>query len=295
MLNSSRLLPSFSVKFLRKEVRRYAFSKHPRNGIILHPSNSALYSKFTVRDPIVDSAPLTSDRAYELLVSLNDVERTALRTALEKYESQKIKEEFVGVLAKTRWRSKFGRPAKMPALGQVDPTGSYCAVPDDWLKKKLVQIAKPPSSSDLHKLFWINAIPFLGFGFLDNFTMIIAGDYIENLFGMFMCISTMAAAALGNTVSDILGIGSAYYIERMSEVMGLRPPKLTEYQLDMKSSRRAANAGRIIGITAGCLIGMFPLLFMDKKKDDDEEDEQDEKSTKSEKNESKQGTTAAVR
>lgn len=25
----------------------------------------------------------------------------------------------------------------MPALGQVDPTGSYCAVPDDWLKKKL--------------------------------------------------------------------------------------------------------------------------------------------------------------
>lgn len=96
MLNSSRLLPSFSVKFLRKEVRRYAFSKHPRNGIILHPSNSALYSKFTVRDPIVDSAPLTSDRAYELLVSLNDVERTALRTALEKYESQKIKEEFVG-------------------------------------------------------------------------------------------------------------------------------------------------------------------------------------------------------
>lgn len=35
-----------------------------------------------------------------------------------------------------RWRSKFGRPSKVPTLGDVDPTGSYCPVPDDWLKKK---------------------------------------------------------------------------------------------------------------------------------------------------------------
>jgi Transmembrane protein 65 len=43
----------------------------------------------------------------------------------------------------------------------------------------------------------INALPFVGFGFLDNFTMIIAGDYIEHTLGIFMSISTMAAAALG--------------------------------------------------------------------------------------------------
>lgn len=42
----------------------------------------------------------------------------------------------IGQLAATRWRSKFGRPSKLPTLGDVDPTGSYCHLPDDWLKKK---------------------------------------------------------------------------------------------------------------------------------------------------------------
>lgn len=56
-----------------------------------------------------------------------------------------------------------------------------------------------------------------------------------------MCISTMAAAALGNTFSDVIGIGSAYYIERFAEALGVKPPKLTAIQLEMKSSRRSAN------------------------------------------------------
>lgn len=41
-----------------------------------------------------------------------------------------------GQLAASRWRSKFGRPSKVPRLGDVDPTGSYCPVPEDWLKRK---------------------------------------------------------------------------------------------------------------------------------------------------------------
>lgn len=87
----------------------------------------------------------------------------------------------------------------------------------------------------------INSLPFVGFGFLDNFTMIIAGDYIEHSLGMIMTISTMAAAALGNTFSDVLGIGSAVYVERMVEIIGIRSPDLTPVQLEMKSSRRASN------------------------------------------------------
>lgn len=51
----------------------------------------------------------------------------------------------------------------------------------------------------------------------------------------------MAAAGLGNTISDVLGIGSAYYVERGCEILGLRPPDLTPVQMEMKSSRRAAN------------------------------------------------------
>lgn len=81
-----------------------------------------------------------------------------------------------------------------------------------------------------------------------------------------MCLSTMAAAALGNTFSDVLGIGSAVYIERMAESIGVRPPKLTVIQMEMKRSRRFANFGRVLGITIGCLVGMCPLLFMEDPK-----------------------------
>jgi hypothetical protein len=36
-----------------------------------------------------------------------------------------------------------------------------------------------------------------------------------------MTISTMAAAALGNTISDVFGIGSAVYVERVVELIGI--------------------------------------------------------------------------
>lgn len=55
----------------------------------------------------------------------------------------------------------------------------------------------------------------------------------------------MAAAAIGNTFSDILGIGSSYYVEQMVIKLGLKPPNLTPIQLDMNCSRRAANLVRL--------------------------------------------------
>lgn len=102
---------------------------------------------------------------------------------------------------------------------------------------------------------------------------------------MFMCISTMAAAGLGNTISDALGLGLAVYVERGCLWLGLHPPNMTPAQMEMKSSKRSASLvrffscgmlitfiyyvfmlqGRLVGITIGCLIGMFPLLFMDTK------------------------------
>lgn len=56
----------------------------------------------------------------------------------------------------------------------------------------------------------------------------------------------MAAAAIGNTFSDILGIGSSYYVEQLVTKLGLKPPSLTPVQLDMNCSRRAANLVRLI-------------------------------------------------
>lgn len=130
---------------------------------------------------------------------------------------------------------KFGRRSE-EQLGNVDPTGSYCKMPEDWIKKKLAEAAITPSKDALVKskiilfqrlanktrlntfviAFVVSSVPFIGFGFLDNFFMIIAGDYIESSIGVYMCLSTMAAAALGNTISDIFGLGLASYVEQVN-------------------------------------------------------------------------------
>ncbi|KAJ9594020.1 hypothetical protein L9F63_014580 [Diploptera punctata] len=178
-----------------------------------------------------------------------------------------------GQLAGKRWRSTFGRPSKLPTLGDVDPTGSYCPVPEDWLARKYAESVPVPNTAELWRVTVHNAVPFVGFGFLDNFIMIIAGDQIEMMLGSFMVLSTMAAAALGNTISDVMGIGSAWYVERLAIRIGMQPPKLSPIQLDMPSSRRAANMGRALGVTLGCLLGMTPLLFLGKSKDEKHEEE----------------------
>ncbi|VDP92384.1 unnamed protein product [Echinostoma caproni] len=51
-----------------------------------------------------------------------------------------------------------------------------------------------------------NGLPFIGFGFLDNAIMIVAGEYIDLTFASLFGLSTMAAAGLGNLVSDIFDL-----------------------------------------------------------------------------------------
>ncbi|XP_064554064.1 transmembrane protein 65 isoform X3 [Drosophila montana] len=165
-----------------------------------------------------------------------------------------------GQLAVGSWRTRFGRLSNK--VGQVDPSGTFCAVPDEWLRKKLVEAAEPPTASQLYSIFFVNAVPFIAFGFLDNFIMIMAGEYIESSLGHFITLSTMAAAGLGNTISDIMGITMATYVEEGCELLGLKQPQMTPAQFELKSSKRASSLGRIVGITVGCLIGMCPLWLM---------------------------------
>lgn len=68
----------------------------------------------------------------------------------------------------------------------------------------------------------------------------------------------MAAAALGNTISDVIGIGSAFYVEKLAEMSGVRPPKLTPIQLEMKASRRAAN---LVSFKRSVTVLIVPLLI----------------------------------
>ena len=79
-----------------------------------------------------------------------------------------------------------------------------------------------------------SAVPFIGFGFMDNAIMIMAGprrptalaarqqpaarramsapdaragDLIEFQLGTLLSVSTMGAAAIGNLISDVAGVG----------------------------------------------------------------------------------------
>lgn len=222
--------------------------------------NSRTFS--TARTPITTDAvvdALTKQQAKELVSKLTSEERSMFLTALNESKSAEDKAGYEGQLAAIRWRSKLGRPSKIPSLGEVDPTGTYCPMPDDWLNRKYVEHVPEPTTKDLVLVAIANAIPFVGFGFLDNFIMIIAGDQIELILNQRFPISTMAAAALGNTVSDVIGIGSVHYVEMFAQKIGFVAPKLTLIQLNLPRTRIAANLGRVIGVTIGCIIGMTPI------------------------------------
>ncbi|KAK6053991.1 hypothetical protein COOONC_08504 [Cooperia oncophora] len=89
----------------------------------------------------------------------------------------------------------------------------------------------PMTDAQTRALFLVNALPFIGFGFLDNMIMIIAGNYIDQELGALLCISTMAAAGFGNLISDVAGVGLAHYVESVFHKVGIRHPVLTSEQL----------------------------------------------------------------
>ncbi|XP_001639522.3 transmembrane protein 65 isoform X1 [Nematostella vectensis] len=132
---------------------------------------------------------------------------------------------------------------------------------------------KPPTVHQLRLNAFHCAVPFVGFGFLDNAIMIIAGEYIDYTIGATLGISTMAAAALGNLVSDVSGISLAHYVELASDKLGFQGPRLSVQQMEMPRTRFSSNIGRAIGISIGCILGMFPLLFYSSKEDKDQDKE----------------------
>ena len=124
----------------------------------------------------------------------------------------------------------------------------------------------------LRILRWVaftTGLPFVGFGFMDNAILIIAGDYIDTSLGVTLGISTLCAAAIGNIISDLAGIGCAAYIEEFcATTLKLPIPKLSSSQRQLRSVRMASQGGMAIGMTIGCFLGMIPLFFIDSNKAD---------------------------
>ena len=123
-----------------------------------------------------------------------------------------------------------------------------------------------PPFSKLRAVFVGSAVPFIGFGIIDNSVMLAAGDQIDLTLGVSLGISTLAAAGIGNMVSDVGGVWAGGVIERMSAQLGIAAPMLTRGEERHKRTKTAENLGSAFGVTLGCIIGMFPLLFIDSKK-----------------------------
>ena len=78
-------------------------------------------------------------------------------------------------------------------------------------------------------------------------------------------------------MSDWCGIGSAWYVEKYCyTLIGFEAPPLTLEQLEGPSCRYWGFAGRIGGLTLGCVLGMLPLLFYDDFEAKEEPEKQSE-------------------
>ncbi|KAM9644195.1 transmembrane protein 65 isoform 2-T2 [Morphnus guianensis] len=197
----------------------------------------------------------TAQGARDFIYSLHSTERSCLLRELHRFES-------IAIAQASRYPKPLV-PLEKPAKEVVSPETSSTF--------EKLEVA-PPSPGQLKHVFFHNALPFVGFGFLDNAIMIAAGTQIELSIGVILGISTMAAAALGNLVSDLAGLGLAGYVEALASRLGLSIPDLTPKQADMWQTRLSAHLGKAIGVTIGCILGMFPLLFFG-----DEEEKLEEK------------------
>lgn len=120
-----------------------------------------------------------------------------------------------------------------------------------------------PSARALKQHFIACAVPFVGFGFVDNTVMIQVGNCIDLTLGVTFGLSTMAAAACGQICSDIAGVMGGGAIEAAATRLGLPTPDFTEAQRKLRIVKRVGIAGQLIGVFCGCSLGLLNLLLID--------------------------------
>jgi len=107
------------------------------------------------------------------------------------------------------------------------------------------------------------AVPMVGFGFMDNTIMIHAGDIIDEHVGLYLGLSTLASAAMGQVLSDFSGVCFGGSIEAAASKLGLPHPDFSASQRHLPSVKFVGTAGAAIGVLVGCIFGMTNLLFLD--------------------------------
>lgn len=128
----------------------------------------------------------------------------------------------------------------------------------------------------LMKVFIMKAIPKSVFGFIDNFIMVIAGQQIDASIAATFGLAAMASAGLGNTLSDAVGEAFQEPIDALLGKLGLGEIELQ----NTKGEKIMGAMGGVFGIIAGCLLGMFPLMFGARMASEEGEDDMREITTR---------------
>lgn len=97
----------------------------------------------------------------------------------------------------------------------------------------------------------------------DQTVMLQAGNAVDCTLGVTFGLSTLAAAAIGQVVSDASGVVLGNSLERIAIKAGLPPTNLTGAQRALPMVARTYFAGSLLGIIAGCMLGLVNLLFID--------------------------------
>ena len=77
--------------------------------------------------------------------------------------------------------------------------------------------------------------------------MIVAGDAIDASLGVRFGVSTLAAAGLGNLISDVCGVGMGDLIEVGALRMGLAVPAMTAAEAGMRATAITKTSASVIG------------------------------------------------
>jgi len=127
--------------------------------------------------------------------------------------------------------------------------------------------AAPPRVKDFLKRFIKKSSKMIMFGFIDNFVMIVAGDYIDQNIAVTFGMSTMAAAGIGNMISDMAGEEAGEALDSAIEKLGLDVEDVSDEEMEAapRWMRFMDERAGTFGVAIGCIIGMAPLLFKEQE------------------------------
>lgn len=199
--------------------------------------------------------------AVAILNHLSELDRVHLLMAIQQSTNKKLLERqdtaYVDDLMKQK---RFNEHHAGLTRSQIASAVEY----ERMLQRFSSYSVDQPKSRQLLAVAVASGLPFVGFGFVDNAIMLVAGEQIDALLGLRLGISTLASAALGNLVADVVGVSVTHQIQAAAKnIKWAQPPRLSVLQQSLRRVKVARLGGAVLGVSFGCILGMAPLAFLE--------------------------------